>query len=116
MSLSFGGCVVWAIVESVAKADNWVTRFYVAIGLIYMCFMGLLSITVLYVIDNHALTVRVDASHPSDHPLDATFTHGAVFIPPLLLVDIDVDIESDVSDVGKTKSDGENESGKEIQS
>ena len=94
MSLGLCGCVTWAIVESVAKADNWVTRFYVAMGLIVLCFMGLVSITVLYVIDNHALTVRVDASHPSEHPRDATSTHGAVFIPPLLLVEIDVDIES----------------------
>ena len=105
---------MWAIVESVAKADNWVTRFYVAMGLICLCFMGLVSITVFYVIDDHALTVRVDASHPSEHPRDATITHGAVFIPPLLLVEIDVDVDVDVSEVGETES--ENEIANEIQS
>lgn len=116
MSLSFCGCVTWAIVESVAKADNWVTRFYVAMVLIGLCFMGLLSITVFYVIDNHALAVRVDASHPSEHPGDATITQGAVFIPPLLLVEIDVDVERDVAEVGEIKSESEIANEIEIQS
>lgn len=90
--LSFCSCVTWAAVETAAKAGAWwITRFNVAMGLIGVCFMGLLTTAAFYAINSHARTVR--ASSPTCvHPEDATIAHGTAVIPPLLLVEIEVEV------------------------
>ena len=94
LSISFWGCVLWAIVETVAKTDrNWGIRFNVAMGCIGLDALGFLWLIVLCVIENcKSVTNTPNRQGPPDVVMPAHET-VARRIPPLFMVEILVDVE-----------------------
>ena len=99
LSLSFLGCVLWAIVETVAKTDNkWVIRFNVAMGCIGLDVLVCSWFIVRHVIEN--CTNSVNTHHRPEVTDNATPAHLTVTqrIPPLFMVEILVDVDNDADE------------------
>ena len=100
LSISFWGCVLWAIVETVAKTDrNWGIRFNVAMGCIGLDVLGFSWLIVICVIENcKSMTNSTSNTHNRQEPPDVVMpAHETVTrrIPPLFIVEILVDVEVD---------------------
>ena len=103
MSLSFWACVLWAIVETVVKADNYWVRFNVAMACIGLDVLGFLWLSVVllvkYISDNNDIRSATINQGPTDavtQPIIAT-----PLVIPWLIVEVQVDDqvhECDTSD------------------
>jgi len=94
MSLSFWGCVLWAIIETVMKADNYWVRFNVAmacIGLDVLGFLWLLFVVLLVKCisnnnDIRSATINQGPADAGTQPVIAT-----PLVIPWLIVEVQVD-------------------------
>jgi len=100
MSVSFWGCVLWAIIETVIKADNYWVRFNVAmacIGLDVLGFLWLFFVLLVKYISNNN-----DIRSATINQTAVTQTVIATpLVIPCLIVEVQVDDlvhECDTSD------------------
>ena len=93
-SLCFFGCVLWAIVEAVAKTDrDWSIRFHVAMGGIGLSVLGFAWLVGRHVVGtcNNNNNNRTNADRDAA-PAEWKETRR---IPPLYRVEILVDVENE---------------------
>lgn len=98
MSLSFWGCVLWVIIETVMKADNYWIRFNVAmacIGLNVLGFLWLFFVLLIkYISDNNDIRSATINQGAGTQPVIAT-----PLVIPCLIAEVQVyDLECDTSD------------------
>ncbi len=93
MSLGFWACVIWAIIETVVKADNYWVRFNVAMACIGLDVLGFLWLFVVllvkYISDNNDIRSATINQGPTDagtQPVIAT-----PLVIPWLIVEVQVD-------------------------
>ena len=108
MSLSVWGCVIWAIVETVVKAENYSVRFNVAMACIGVDVLGFLWLFVVlfvqYIGDNNEVrstTLNQGLTEACVRPVT-----GTPLVPPWLLVEVQVDDPVHKSDVSEFRCDG----------
>jgi hypothetical protein len=93
LSLGFWVCVIWTIIESTVEQNELNVRWFLAIGSIVLhvvCFLFLFMwyIFSVYAIDHRE--VSLNAPHP-DTRCDVTSVEGTPYIPPFLLVELEVE-------------------------
>lgn len=100
MSLSFWGCVIWAIIETVVKVDNYWVRFNVAMACIGLDVLGFLCLffvlLVKYISDKNYIRSATINQGAGTHPVIAT-----PLVIPCLVVEVEVEDlvhECDTSD------------------
>jgi hypothetical protein len=103
MSLGFWACVIWAIIETVVKADNYWVRFNVAMACIGLDILGLLWLSVVLLVkyisnnnDTRSATINQAPTDAVTQPVIAT-----PLVIPWLIVEVQVDDlvhECDVSE------------------
>ena len=90
-SLCFFGCVLWAIVEAVAKTDrDWSMRFHVAMGGIGLSVLGF-----AWLVRRHVVGTCNDNRTNADRDAAPAEWKETRRIPPLYRVDILVDVENE---------------------
>jgi hypothetical protein len=90
MSIGFWGCVLWAIVETVVKADNYPVRFNVAMALIGVDVIGFLWLFgvrfVQYVAGDNEVGSTTAGERRTERPVT-----GTPLAPPWMVVEVQVD-------------------------
>ena len=108
MSLGFWGFVLWAIVETVVKADNYWIRFKVAMGCVGLDVLGFLWLFGLLFVKYIAGNDELRSNTPRQSAVDAVTRHvkGTPLVPPFIMVEVQVDGSVHESDASECRCDG----------
>ena len=101
MSIGFWGCVLWAIVETVVKADNYPVRFNVAMALIGVDVIGFLWLFGVRFVQYVAGDNEVGSTTAGERPVT-----GTPLAPPWLIVEVQVDDPVHEVDTCECRCDG----------